>query len=130
MKHILAMLCVTALVVVSAQAGEAVGDISHEELKAAIASKQVVLLDVNGSSSYAAGHIPGAIDFEVAHADLAKHLPAEKDALIVAYCGSPACKAYLRGAKAAMALGYTNVKHYSGGISGWKKAKEEVEKSS
>ena len=54
---------------------------------------------------------------------------ANKDALIVAYCGGPQCMAYKAAAKKAVALGYTNVKHLSAGISGWKDAGEKVEKA-
>lgn len=104
-----------------------VPDISLADLKQAIADKTVVLLDCNGSKSYAAGHIPGAIDFEGAEADLAKRLPKDKATLVVAYCGGPKCMAYKAGAEAATKLGYTNVKHFSGGMSGWKKAGEMCE---
>lgn len=102
-------------------------DISLADLKQAMADKAVVLLDCNGSKSYANGHIPGAVDFEGAAADLAKGLPVDKAALVVAYCGGPKCMAYKAGADAATKLGYTNVKHFSGGIAGWKEAGEETE---
>ncbi len=58
---------------------------------------------------------------------LAKLLPADKGALVVAYCGGPTCNAYAAAAKAAQALGYTNVKHLTAGISGWKAAKAPIE---
>ena len=104
-------------------------DISQKDLAAAIAAKQVVLLDVNGSESYKAGHIPGAIDFDATkEADLAKTLPADKGALIVAYCGGPQCGAWQGGAEAAAKLGYTNIKHFREGISGWKSSGAGVEK--
>jgi rhodanese-related sulfurtransferase len=96
-------------------------DITHAELSAAIAAKSVVVIDVNGTDSYNAGHIPTAIDFQSSNQDLATKLPADKDALVVAYCGSPQCPAWKSAAKAVAALGYTNVKHYTGGLSGWKK---------
>lgn len=102
-------------------------DISKAELDQAIAAKQVTLLDCNGSGSYAKGHIPGAIDFDVAEKDLAAHLPKDKGTLVVAYCGGPGCNAYRSGAKAAAALGYTNVKHFSAGITGWKSANGPIE---
>lgn len=102
-------------------------DINSADLKQAIADKAVVLLDCNGSKSYASGHIPGAIDFDTAKADLAQRLPKDKAALVVAYCGGPKCLAYKAGAEAATKLGYTNVKHFSGGISGWKEAGEKIE---
>lgn len=105
-------------------------DISIDELKSAIESKKVVVIDVNGAKSWQEGHIPGAIDFTTHKSDLASHLPKEKDTLIVAYCGGPQCKAYRAAANAAKELGYTNVKHLSAGISGWKKAGETLEKGS
>ncbi len=103
-------------------------DITLPELKSAIASKQVTLLDVNGPVSYANGHIPGAIDFTAHTADLASVLPADKHALIVAYCGNEHCGAYARAAEAAQKLGYTNVQHFKPGIAGWKAANEPTEK--
>ena len=106
-----------------------VTDITQPELQAAIASKSAVILDVNGSDSYKAGHIPGAIDY-IAHKDqIASMLPANKNALVVAYCGSPACHAYAAAADEAVKLGYTNVKHFAPGISGWKQSGAPVEKA-
>ncbi len=104
-----------------------VPDISLADLKQAIAGKAVTLLDCNGSKSYANGHIPGAIDFDGAKANLAKRMPSDKAALVVAYCGGPKCLAYKPGAEAAIKPGYTNVKHFSEGISGWKDAGEKCE---
>jgi rhodanese-related sulfurtransferase len=130
MKKLLTLFCMTVLAVFVAQAKESkFGDISHDDLKEAIADGKVTLIDVNGSDSYKEGHIPGAIDFQSQKADLAKLLPKEKDALIVAYCGNEHCGAYAQGAQAAVNLGYTNVKHYSAGIAGWKGKKESLEQS-
>lgn len=105
-------------------------DISIKDLKTAIAAKKVTIIDVNGSDSFKKGHIPGAVNFDSVKDSLVKVLPKDKDALVVAYCGGPSCGAYQAAAKAARELGYTNVKHLSAGISGWKEAKEKVEKSS
>ena len=126
MKKFVAFLCALAVSPILSMAADKFPDISHDELKAAIAEKKVVLIDVNGSDSYKSGHIPGAIDFESTK-DLAKALPADKNALVVAYCGNEQCSAYQQGAKAAQALGYTNVKHYAKGIAGWKKSGEKTE---
>ncbi len=103
-------------------------DISVEDLQKAIESKKVAIIDVNGPNSYKKGHIPGAIDFSSAQKDLGQLLPKKKNTLVVAYCGGPQCKAYLRGAKAASKLGYSNVRHLSAGISGWKEAGQKVAK--
>lgn len=125
MKHFILAL---ALCVAATGFGADFGDISHADLTAAVKAKSAVVIDVNGSESYKAGHIPGAIDFEANEKNLAKSLPADKNALVVAYCGSPQCNAWKQAAKAASALGYTNVKHYSGGISGWKSSGGELQK--
>jgi rhodanese-related sulfurtransferase len=103
-------------------------DISIADLKQAIADKKVTVIDVNGAASYKNGHVPGAVSFAEAKADLASKLPADKNALVVAYCGGPQCSAYKAAANAASSLGYTNVKHLSAGISGWKAAGESLEK--
>src|SRR5580704_16647243 len=79
-------------------------DISITELKSAIAKKKVALIDANGTSSYKSGHIPGAINFESDEAKLAKELPKDKHALVVAYCASPTCHAYAAAAQAAQKL--------------------------
>lgn len=104
-------------------------DVTIKDLKSAIDNKQVTVIDANGTDSYKDGHIPTAIDFEATGAQLEKMLPSDKNALIVAYCGGPQCMAYKAAAKKAVALGYTNVKHLSAGISGWKDAGEKVEKA-
>ncbi len=102
-------------------------DMAIADLKSAIAGKTVLLIDANGSASYAKGHLPGAIDFAAHKDDLAKALPADKAALIVAYCGGPQCGAWKSAAGAVAKLGYTNIKHFSGGISGWQEAGEKLE---
>ncbi len=102
-------------------------EINYADLAKAISSKTVTLIDVNGTASFKAGHIPHAIDFEAQASNLASLLPKDKSALVVSYCGGPACSAYLRGANAAKTLGYSNVKHFTAGISGWKAAHAEVE---
>jgi rhodanese-related sulfurtransferase len=126
MKKLLTLLAIV-FGAVTLHAGE-YPDISITELKTAIAEKKVTLIDANGSDSFGAGHIPGAIDFQAQKTALADKLPSDKGALVVAYCGGPTCGAYAAAAKAAQALGYTNVKHLSAGISGWKDAGAPLEK--
>src|SRR5262245_36573154 len=128
MKKLLSLLAV-AFVAAAVFAGE-FADISISEVKGLTESKKAVIIDVNGSESYAKGHVPGALDYSAIQAKLADTLPKDKSTLIVAYCGGPKCKAYQAAATAAQKLGYKNVKHMSAGISGWKEAGQKVEKSS
>jgi len=113
------------IVTSSALAGD-YPDVTVDHLNQAIESDSVFIIDANGSAKYAKGHIPGAIDYSSVN-DLSSMLPEDKNALIVAYCGGPRCGAFMKPAKAAKSLGYTNVKHLSAGISGWKKAGMPVE---
>lgn len=129
MKKLLTLLTSLCLAVAVYAGSGKVPDISHADLQAAIAKKSVVVLDVNGSDSYAEGRIPGSIDYVANQKKLAALLPKDKSALVVAYCGNEQCTAYQAAASAAVALGYTNVKHYAPGIDGWKKAGAKVEKS-
>lgn len=130
MKFLCSLILACGLMAASALAASSqkVPAISHADLQAAINSKAVTLLDVNGSDSFKEGRIPGAIDFIAQKAKLASLLPKDKRALVVAYCGNEYCTAYLAAATAAMELGYTNVKHYAPGIDGWKDSGAKVEK--
>lgn len=127
MKKVLCFLAATALLAINAFAGE-FPDITIPEVKKEIAAGKVVIIDVNGSQSYKNGHVPGALNFADISKDLGSKLPADKGALVIAYCGGPSCNAYTKAANAAKALGYTNVKHMSAGISGWLQAGEKTEK--
>lgn len=126
MKKLFAFLA-AALIAAPAFAESEYPDISINELKEAIAAKKVTVIDVNGTESYKKGHVPTAINFAETKAELANKLPADKNALVVAYCGNEKCSAYKRAASAAKELGYTNVKHLSAGIKGWKEAGEKTE---
>ena len=126
----IALAAAVPLVRAADKKGSETPDISINDLKKAIEEKSVTVIDVNGTDSYNAGHIPTAIDYQASAEKLKDLLPKDKDALVVAYCGGPQCGAYKAAAKAAVALGYTNVKHLSAGISGWKSAGEKLEKAS
>jgi rhodanese-related sulfurtransferase len=128
MKKLLTLIA-TAVFAVNVYAGE-FPDISISELKAAIEAGKVTVVDVNGTKSYnSKGRVPTAINYAEVKGKLSSSLPKDKNALVVAYCGGPSCKAYQAAAKEAEAAGYKNVKHMSAGISGWLSAGEKVEKT-
>lgn len=118
---------VAIVLAVSAFAGE-FPDVSVKEVSKLSKSKKAVIIDVNGTESYNKGHVPGALNFDAIKENLSAALPADKETVVVAYCGSPKCVAYQAAANAATKLGYKNVKHMSAGISGWKAAGEKMEK--
>lgn len=102
-------------------------EISPPELTAAIAGQTVTILDANGTGSYRTGHLPGAVDFAAHAHQLPAVLPADHRALVVVYCANRYCSHYLAAARAAAALGYTNVRHFAPGIAGWRAAGSPVE---
>ncbi|MFT5466588.1 MAG: rhodanese-related sulfurtransferase [Verrucomicrobiales bacterium] len=126
MKKILGTLIALVALAGFATAGE-YKDISITDLKKAIDAGEVIVIDVNGSKSFSKAHIPGAIDFRANSDKIATLLGADKDKLVVAYCGGPSCSAYQAGAQAAEKAGFKNVQHLSAGISGWLASKQPTE---
>lgn len=92
--------------------------ISKDELQKAVNAKSAFVVDVNSADSFKEHHVPTAIHF-ASTKDFAKALPADKNAMIVAYCGGPQCTAWKKAAIEACKLGYTNIRHFTDGISGW-----------
>ena len=126
MKKLIAL--AASLVIAASVYAAEFPDISIGDLKTAMTSQKVILLDANGTDSWQSGHIPGAIDFSAKQDKLASVLPQDKNVLVVAYCGNPQCPAYHAAAAAAKKLGYKNIKHLVAGIQGWKSAGEKTEK--
>ena len=94
--------------------------VTKSELKDITAKKSAFIVDVNSDESFAKAKVPGAIHF-VDKKTFAQVLPKDKNTLIVAYCGGPACEAWKKAAEEACKLGYTNIHHFKEGISGWVK---------
>jgi rhodanese-related sulfurtransferase len=65
-------------------------DITRADLLAALRARRITLIDVLSPESFAARHIPGAINLPVADiARRADELIPDRRASIVAYCGGP-----------------------------------------
>lgn len=77
------------------------------------------------------GIIPGAklLSSAVSY-DVAKELPAQKDAKLVFYCAGQKCMASHQAAERAIGAGYTDVTVMPDGIKGWKAAGQKVETAS
>lgn len=120
--------------------------ITTEELhKAMAAGDDMLIIDTMPyEASYKKNHIPGAEQFlfpipdmnewdakETDGKSLADYetlLGADKDKMIVVYCGFVKCTRSHNGAVWAVKQGYTNVYRHPGGIFAWKGADYEVEK--
>ncbi|HEY6866757.1 MAG TPA: rhodanese-like domain-containing protein [Candidatus Eisenbacteria bacterium] len=78
-----------------------------------------VVLDVRSPASYAAGHVPGAVNLP--HGRIVERAlePFPADTLFVVYCSGPHCNGADRGALRLARLG-RKAKKMIGGIEGWK----------
>jgi rhodanese-related sulfurtransferase len=69
------------------------------------------------------GHIPGSISLPFSQfAKMKGMLPADKNMLVVFYCGGLKCPLSHKSAFAAEKLGYKNIKVFAEGYPAWKKA--------
>ena len=82
----IALLTVVASVTVAGQAMRNVPRISIDDVKALMAKKQVVLIDVRDPMSFAEGHIPGAINVPFDHIPNYVEQWKKEKRLLVTYC--------------------------------------------
>ena len=109
--------------------------VGTQELKGWIDQKNPLLIvdTMPYEDSYKKQHVPGAVQMlfpipemtnmdDKTKADLEKLLGADKNRLIVFYCGFVKCTRSHNGAMWAVKLGYKNVYRYPGGIKAWDEA--------
>jgi rhodanese-related sulfurtransferase len=79
-----------------------------------------VLVDALPPMSYAASHLPGAINIPPPSVDeRARHRIPDLDTELVVYCSSSTCLTSVEVAQRLLELGYRNVRHYLGGKADW-----------
>lgn len=95
-------------------------DVGLDELRERLEGGAVVLVDALSPISYAASHLPGAINIPPRTEDeRAPSLIPDRSAEIVVYCMSPTCYSSVSVARRLVELGYENVRHFAGGKEGW-----------
>ena len=88
MRTLISTLALAAIAATTVLAQQAAGRIEIAEFKSLQAAKKVLVVDVRDDQSFAAGHIPGAINIPLGEEERAEHfkrLKAEKRP-IVTYC--------------------------------------------
>ena len=107
----------------AAKAPVAITEVSMADVEAALANKVTVVVDASGSGDIIEGalRIAANADNGVITANL-----KDKNAEIIIYCGGPRCPSSMTLAYRLVDLGYTNVKHYAGGISEWKEKNKPI----
>ena len=100
--------------------------VSPREVLRGLEDGSTVVLDVNTPASWPYGRVPGARRLDHAAFEPAD-LPGDREAALVFYCSNPLCGKAPNAAKRARAMGRTNVRVMSAGISGWISAGLPVE---
>jgi rhodanese-related sulfurtransferase len=85
--------------------------------------EELVLVDALGPLSYAAAHLPGAINIPPERVDAVagRRIP-DLEAQVIVYCANPSCESSVQVAARLVELGYRNVSHYAGGKDDWRAA--------
>jgi rhodanese-related sulfurtransferase len=98
--------------------------ISRDELKAKLdRGDKFWLAETLPWGKFQNGHLPGAVNLppdRIKH--VAPQLLPDKKGDIVVYCSSPTCTASEDAARELIALGYSRVRRYVGGVQDWTQA--------
>lgn len=108
------------------QAGGEVPKLSVEEFDKMRKQKDVVVVDVRTPEEFKAGHVPGAVNINIADEDFDKKVGAlDKNKTYVVHCarGGRSAKATER-----MKTEFDKLYDFSGGMTAWEKAGKPVEK--
>jgi len=93
----------------SKRSGADSGEIGYDELAEALQSSSCVLVDVREPQEFSAGHVPGSVNHPLSSFD-PHRLPAGGS-------GKRSATALSRAREA----GLTAVRHYPGGVMGWRR---------
>jgi rhodanese-related sulfurtransferase len=97
--------------------------ITRDELREAIDTGGVTVVDALPASYYDQMHLPGARNLFVDEArERAQEVLPDRDAAIVVYCSNAACPNSEGVARVLTSLGYTDVRKYREGIQDWVEA--------
>lgn len=95
--------------------------IDTETLRAwQLQGRKFLLVDTLPEQSFAKGHLPGAVN--IVSDEILQRAPEilpDRNATVVVYCASAACKRAGLSAERLASLGYTQVRHYVGGKKAW-----------
>lgn len=136
MKNRFLVMCLAACLVASvaraadetAHSPSKVKQVDVEQVEKLRADKNNVVLDVRTEKEFKAGHIPGAVNLDVADPDFdAKAAKLDRSKTYITHCvighrSAKACEK-LTGA------GLTNILDFSSGLRAWEKAGKPVEKN-
>ena len=102
----------------------AFAEIDRESLREKIEKgADFVLVDALSPMSFAASHLPGAINLTPGWVDdRARRRIPDLDTEIVVYCLGSDCDSSVKVANRLRELGYRNIRHYAEGMNDWMEA--------
>ena len=81
---------------------------------------EAVFVDARAAASFRRGHIPGAINVPINRVkQTLAALPADKETLLITYCGSIECPNAYQLLNLLLGHGYRNVRFLPRGLKGW-----------
>ncbi len=89
--------------------------IDHEEFEQAVKAGECVVVDVREPHEFASAHIPRSLNMPMSSFD-PQRLPSEKPVVLICHSGRRSDSALSQ----AHAIGREDVRHYAGGIVGWR----------
>jgi rhodanese-related sulfurtransferase len=92
-----------------------VPSIEFGELQRSHRDGACTIVDVRETREFASGHIPGAINLPLSRFDAAR-IPIDKPIVLICQAGGRSTNALRR----TVAAGLQDVRHYPGGMSGWR----------
>lgn len=103
-----------------AESGQAVPEITTNQLLAILKNKSEPVYDVRTAKEYAIAHIPGTINIYEKEVD--QIIAQNPDPLtpMILYCNGPSCGKSKRTSEALVAAGYKNVRRYQLGMPVWR----------
>jgi rhodanese-related sulfurtransferase len=101
--------------------------ISLPEFRAIVDQKNAVILDARAAPFYQQGHVPGALnlsrdDFAADYRRLEPTLDTDRDKPVVVYCSGGDCHDSRMVASALLSLGFSQVRVFTDGWTGWTQA--------
>jgi len=107
--------------------------ISLNQFRGLVGDHKTIILDARAAPFYQQGHVPGALnlsrdDFAADYRRLRPTLDAARDKSIVVYCSGGDCHDSRMVASALLSLGFSSVRVFTDGWSGWTETGLPVEK--
>ncbi|MGI9611515.1 MAG: rhodanese-like domain-containing protein [Acidimicrobiales bacterium] len=98
--------------------------VDEHQLRRGLAAGELIAIMTMSEAAFASAHIPGSVALTSVSQAKAHYA---QDAPLVVYCTDLACRASLTAFRQLVDAGFTNVRHYPGGLSDWTAAGYPIE---